>query len=304
MKLINNTHHAVLQFGEEEAVRLLARAGFEGLDWSFFDMWKDENVWNQPGWRELALRVKAVCAECGVQVIQAHAPFPTSGDTMEFDEKAMALILRAMEAASIMGATQIVVHPRQQLAYAQHRERLFDESVALYRGLIPYCQRWNIRVCAENMWQYDQRRGYIVDSVCSRPEEFNALLDAVDSPWIIGCLDLGHSALVGVEPAEFIRRMGNRRLKALHVHDVDWKHDNHDMPFIRKLDWEEICKALAEIDYQGDFTLEADTFQARMPKALLEDANILMAKTARYLVNRIQAHKNNERTVLPADSAV
>lgn len=292
MQLITNTNAPVKALGIDEGVRMLARAGFDALDWSFFDMWKEEDVWRQDSWRETALHVRQVCEACGISVVQAHAPFPTSGDTKEFDDHAMALILRAMEAASIMGASQIVVHPRQQLRYARHARTLFDENVEMYKTLIPYCERWNIRVCAENMWQYDDRRGYIVDSVCSQPGEFNALLDAVDSPCIIGCLDLGHTALVGVEPQEFIRRMGNQHLKALHVHDVDWKHDNHDMPFMQKLNWEEICRALGEIGYAGDFTFECDTFQARMPRALMEDASVLMAKVGHYLIGCIEGYKN------------
>lgn len=289
MKLITNTSRLVQKIGLDETIRMIARAGFDALDWSFFDMWQEASIWRQEDWREKAQHVRELCAECGIAVIQTHAPFPTSGDTKEFDDRAMKLILRAMEAASIMGARQIVVHPRQQLSHASHAEQLLAENIEFYKALIPYCEKWQIRVCAENMWQYDARREYIVDSVCSRPEEFNALLDAVDSPWIIGCLDLGHCALVGWEPAEFIRKMGPRHLKALHVHDVDWKHDNHDMPFLQKQDWEAICNALADIGYEGDFTFECDTFQDRFPEALCEPASVMLAHVGRYLISRVEA---------------
>lgn len=292
MKLITNTSQCVRKLGLDETIEMMARAGFDALDWSFFDMWQEESVWRQDNWRELAAHVREKCTACGISVVQAHAPFPTSGDTKEFDDHAMSLILQAMEAASIMGATQIVVHPRQQLPHARFSEQLFEENVALYKGLIPYCEKWNIRVCAENMWQYDKRREYIVDSVCSRPEEFNALLDAVDSRWIIGCLDLGHCALVGQEPAEVIRKMGASHIKALHVHDVDWKHDNHDMPFLQKQDWEAICKALGEIGYEGDFTFECDTFQDRFPAPLCEAASVMLASVGRYLISRVEAHRS------------
>lgn len=291
MKLITNTSQCVKKLGMDETIEMMARAGFDALDWSFFDMWQETSIWRQDNWRELAAHVREQCAACGISVVQAHAPFPTSGDTKEFDDHAMSLILQAMEAASIMGATQIVVHPRQQLPHARFSEQLFEENVALYKGLIPYCEKWNIRVCAENMWQYDKRREYIVDSVCSRPEEFNALLDAVDSRWIIGCLDLGHCALVGQEPAEVIRKMGASHIKALHVHDVDWKHDNHDMPFLQKQDWEAICRALGEIGYEGDFTFECDTFQDRFPAPLCEAATAMLAQVGRYLISRVEAYR-------------
>ena len=112
------------------------------------------------------------------------------------------------------------------------------------------------------------------------------MLDAVDSPWIDGCLEIGHSALTGYDPADFIRTMGNQRLKALHVHDVDYHTDKHNMPFMEKLEWESICTALGEIGYDGDFTFEADNFLFKFPNELKADACALMAKTGRYLISR------------------
>ena len=145
-------------------------------------------------------------------------------------------------------------------------------NVEFYRALIPDCERLNIRVCAENMWQWDDKREIIVDSICAQPEEFCALLDAIDSPWIVGCLDIGHSALVGVEPADFIRALGSKRLQALHVHDVDYRKDCHT------------------IGYEGDLTLEADNYLRLFPKELQTAACRMMAQTAGYLRSRFEAY--------------
>lgn len=105
------------------------------------------------------------------------------------------------------------------------------------------------------------------------------MLDEVNSPWIVGCLDLGHSALVGVEPADFIRALGKTKLQALHVHDVNYRRDCHNLPFTEKLDWESIAVALREIGYQGEFTFEADNFLFGFPKELYQPAAKLMVET-------------------------
>ena len=196
-----------------------------------------------------------------------------------------------MEAASIMGVRDIVVHPRQHLPYATNVDKLFEENVALYKSLIPYCEKWNIRVCAENMWQFDQKRRVIIHSTCARPEEFAALLDAVDSPWIVGCLDIGHCAITSVDPVDAIRILGSKRLQALHVHDVDYVDDNHNMPFTQKLDWAAITAALAEIGYNGDFTFEADAFLWPYPLPLLPDAMAFMVKVGKYLASEVERQK-------------
>ena len=294
MKLSTQTSYVIEKYGMEEGIRALAKAGYDAIDYSFFDLnnLNDESSpWLQDDWRERAARAKAVAAECGITIDQAHAPFGTSSTQPGYDEKMMGRILRSMEAASIMGVHDIVVHPRQHLPYATNADKLFEENVALYKGLIPYCEKWNIRVCAENMWQYDDKRKVIIHSICARPEEFAALLDAVDSPWIVGCLDIGHCAITSVNPVDAIRTLGAGRLKALHVHDVDYVNDSHNMPFVEKLDWAAITAALAEIGYDGNFTFEADAFLWPFPLPLLPDAVDFMVKVGRYLANEVETKK-------------
>lgn len=295
MLLATQTRQLAESFGDEECIHILAKAGFDAIDWSFFAMANGQSVWCQPGWKEHAQDLKALGGRCGITFSQAHAPFPSSKGEKPFDTVIRKYILRSMEAASIMGVRNIIVHPLQHLTYSKNKARLFEDNIAFYRSLIPACQEYNIRVCAENMWQYDQKRGYIVDSVCSQPEEFCALLDAVDSPWIKGCLDIGHCALVGADPADFIRALGSARLQALHVHDVDYRHDNHTLPYLQALDWGSITAALAEIHYTGDFTFEADYFLTAFPTQLQPEASAFMARIGRHLISRIEAEAEKRR---------
>jgi L-ribulose-5-phosphate 3-epimerase len=289
MRLSTQTDLLARVFGDEECLRILARSGYDAADLSFFEMTGGKGVWCGSDWRAHAERLKEVAHSLGIVFNQAHAPFPSNRGEEPYDTVIFERIVRAMEAAALLGARSIVVHPLHHIPYAANKAKLWKMNLDFYRRLLPYCEQFGIRVAAENMWQVDERRGYIVDSVCSQPEEFAALLDALDSPFIVGCLDLGHSALVGVEPADFIRALGPKRLQALHVHDVNYVRDCHTLPFMEKLDWASICRALADIGYEGDFTLEADNFMGGFPRALLPEASALMAKTGRYLMSRIQS---------------
>ena len=62
MRLVASTDALVRSFGIDETIRMMARAGFEALDWSFFDMWKEDDAWRQENWRETAAHVRDVCA--------------------------------------------------------------------------------------------------------------------------------------------------------------------------------------------------------------------------------------------------
>ena len=288
MMISTQTDSLSRHFGDAECVRILAKAGFDAIDWSQFVLQNDDSIWNTDAWAAHADELLAAAKECGVTFNQSHAPFPSSRGEEPYDTVIRQRIVRSMEIAARLGAKNIVVHPLQHLEYRTHKKELFDRNLEFYRSLIPVCEKLGIRVCLENMWQYDKLRGHIVDSVCSQPEEFCAMLDALDSPWMVGCLDIGHCALVGVDPADFIRAMGPKRLQALHVQDVDHVHDCHTMPFIQKLDWEAITGALAGIGYTGDFTFEADNYIEAFPDELRPEASALMAKVGRYLTSLIE----------------
>ena len=170
-------------------------------------------------------------------------------------------------------------------------EKLFEYNMVFYKSLIPYCEEYGIKVAVENMWQYPKM---ISHSTCSRPDEFIRYIDELNSEWIVGCLDIGHSVLVREDPADFIRKLGDKRLQCLHIHDVDGNDDLHTLPYFGITDWESVMSALAEIDYKGDFTYETDGFLQNKPKELLPDFVRLMEKTGRYMIKRFDELKVGE----------
>ena len=66
MKLVTQTDILAKSFGGQECVRILAKAGFDAADWSFFDMERGEGIWCGEGWREYALSLKQTGMECGL----------------------------------------------------------------------------------------------------------------------------------------------------------------------------------------------------------------------------------------------
>lgn len=287
MRLITQTHALASSHEPEEAIRIIKDAGFDGIDWSFFEMTDGPSPFLKPDYLETAQRLREAADAAGIPILQAHAPFPSSRGSEPYDTEIHKRIIRSMEAASVMGVRHIVVHPKQHIPYAKNKDALFELNVRFYESLIPECERLDITVCLENMWTRDSRRGYIVESVCASPEEFSGMLDAIGSPYIGGCLDLGHTALIGIEPEDFIRAVGSRHLTCLHVHDVDYVRDCHTLPFQQKLHWDKICLALKEVGYQGDFTFEADNFLFPVPKELQPAASSFMCRVGRYLVAQI-----------------
>ena len=98
-------------------------------------------------------------------------------------------------------------------------------------------------------------------AVCSSPQSFLEHLNAVNDDDFVACLDVGHAEMKGLNTnsVEMIRALSDK-LQALHLHDNDLWHDSHQIPFSMHMDFDGIVKALKEIGYRGDFTLEADAY--------------------------------------------
>ncbi len=271
------------KLGDKEAIRILSNAGYDAYDFTFDAHLADSEIYTDSN-LDYFKELKKVADKYGITCNQAHAPAPTTVGKKEEDEKIYKRILRSMEAAAILGANIIVVHPVQHLPYAEHQKELFEMNVKFYKSLIPYCEKFGIKVAVENMWQYNLSGHCIIDSTCSRAWEFCEYLDTIDSEWIVGCLDIGHVSLVGTDIPTFIRKMGNKRLQAVHIHDTDFVYDLHTLPFLGKIDYPAVMKALKEIDYQGDFTYEADCFLEKFPAELLEEGATFMCQVGRYLI--------------------
>lgn len=276
-------------YGDKEAIRMIKAAGFDAFDMSFFAMFGNKDYpMNGDNWRDYVRSLRETADACGIVCNQAHAPFSTSTGDESDDKRRFDAIVRSIEAAAMLGAKTIVVHPKQHLPYTTCKEALFDMNVQFYRTLVPYCEQFGIKVACENMWQYNKAAGRIVDSTCSRPEEFCAYLDAVDSPFVVACLDIGHAGLTDEDLPHFVRTLGKKRLQALHVHDNDLHGDDHTLPFTRKFDFAAFTAALSDIGYAGDFTFEADNFLVPFPQALHAEAARFMCSVGRQLVRMIE----------------
>ncbi len=250
------------RYGVEKSASLVANAGFDAFDYSLERLKKDDDVMNTDAYRAEAEKIRKIAESNGLVINQIHAPFSWKNsqwmDETFYEENIFPRIVRSLEIAGIFGVKVAVVHPLHHFTYPGHEEEIFDINMKYYRKLIPYAKEYGIKIGVENMYQVDPRRKHIIADTCAKIPEFIRYIDTLDSEQITACLDIGHTTLVEQldEPWDFIKALGHDRLGALHVHDTDYKGDLHTFPYDGIINWQEVAKALGEIDYQGDFTYE------------------------------------------------
>lgn len=272
----------------DKIIEITSKAGFDALDFAFFNPKYFDEETDSKIFEENFKTLRKKVEDKNMIFNQAHAPYPTSTGDINEEKLIFKKLTRSMRNASYLGIDKIVVHPCHHLSYSsyENREKLFEINMEFYNSLKPYCEEYNIKIALENMWG---RTGNmkINHSTCSTPGEFIRYVDSLDNEWFTACLDIGHTMLVCEDAADFIRKLGNKRLTVLHVHDVDGITDTHTIPYGGICNWEEITKALKEIDYKGDFTFEPDNYIRPLPDELLESATIHLANTGRYLMSKI-----------------
>ena len=295
MLISTQTDAFAKKFGDHDAVKYLAKVGFDAFDYSMFNM-LGKNVTHplmRGDYKEYAQSLRRTADEHNIICAQAHAPFPSyipvpNDEQKQYNEIITPAIVRAMESAAILGAKIIIVHPINMPENPAEQKEL---SLNFYNNLLPYCKKFNIKIALENMWGWDAENKRVIPAACATGTEFCEYLDALDKNWFVACLDLGHSEMQGsgaASSAELIHALGHDRLKALHIQDNDKINDTHTMPFMGKINWDEIMLALKAINYDGDFTFESDNFLYNLPAELYLEASALMLNVGRYFIRKYE----------------
>lgn len=273
--------------GYIKSIEILSKAGYDAIDLSLFGTVAADNFPFGDNDINFARELGKIAEANGVFFNQAHAPFASQklGDD-EYNKVMAEKIKRAIEIACELKIRQIIVHP---VCGFDNTPDCISYNLDFYNSLVPYYKGTGLKIAIENMWGHDGNR--IVPNHFSLSHELNECYDALDSEYFTVCLDLGHSPLVGEDPAEAIRAIGHDRLGALHVHDVDGINDLHTLPGVSKINWDEVCKALAEIDYKGEFTYEADNFFRGFDKEFYPEVAAFMCKVGRSLISKIESYK-------------
>ena len=273
--------------GDIEALRLIREAGFDGIDYTFYGIDPEADILALPDAERKALAgdVAAAAKDLGLVFPQAHAPFRYQLTESRTD-KHYTDILRSFEFCARIGCGQMVIHTLK-LPPGTDAETADSVNKEYMRSFLPYAREYGVRIGVENLFVRDEKRGCFLPQH-GDPRAMNDFVDSLNDPMFTVCCDLGHCALTGCEPEAFIAGMSPDRLTMLHVQDLNYREDQHLIPYAGKLDWDAVTAALAGIGYRGAFNLEVLRFYEAFPKALLPDALRLAARVARHLADRVE----------------
>ena len=180
-----------------------------------------------------------------------HAPFREDIDITSLDEyarmKAEVELLRAADAAAMLGVRYFVLHPgpeRTELPDCERLTRLGNTAGVLEKAY-SHCQSLGIKLVLENMLPH---------LFAGRTENLLWLLGTLQNNGIGICLDTGH-AFLGRDLTHAVQRFSNQ-LTMIHASDNHGHWDEHLPPGDGDIAWPALLHQLRNLNFRGTLILE------------------------------------------------
>ncbi|MCX5647637.1 MAG: sugar phosphate isomerase/epimerase [Planctomycetota bacterium] len=210
-----------------------------------------------------AERIRSTLQDAGLLIDSLHGyinleqfegpAFDLSSPDADVREASMELARAEADFARRLGCRDVIVHP----VGPGETENDAGRPAALRRSaeeLVRIAERADVRFLLENM----------PPPMFGRDARFlRDVADTLDSTRFGLAYDSGHATLAG-RPVETIHEMGPR-LWGVHLHDNDGREDDHRLPGMGVVPFEDVARALAEVKFAGTFMLEIyrDTAEVR-----------------------------------------
>lgn len=239
---------------QEDCIRYISEAGFRYADYNFCtDYDRKEGVFasDEDGFvASYAAKIKQAADECGVKLIQAHAPM--GRPLLEGDNHAefVNANIRCIECCSLLGIDRIVVHS----GYLPDipKNECFKRNAAFFRELLPAAEKYGVYILVENFNKMSKANVYWIDNA----PDLKRLIKLVDHPLFQAVWDTGHANMQEM-PQDVSLRLLGKHVMALHVQDNMGDKDSHVAPFFGTLNLDSLMAGLLDIGYDGYFTFEA-----------------------------------------------
>jgi sugar phosphate isomerase/epimerase len=226
-------------------------SGFESIEVCSFPAHLDYH--NRDEVARAGERIRAL----GLRAVSFHAPFADKIDITALDpsarEIAVGELLAACEAAAVMGAENLVLHPGPERAGRPAEEEFLTrmrnaaESLNMVAGRC--CER-GVHLVLENMLPH-LLFGHVNDMLY--------LLGSIRDCEVGACLDTGH-AYLSRELGTVIHKLSGH-LHLVHANDNRGDRDDHLPPGDGHIDWPWLISELDRCRFDGTLILELSSHQ-------------------------------------------
>lgn len=270
-----------------KSIEMCAQAGYKELDMCFIDLITTLTPFTGEDWRNYVKAFAKQAESLGIKFTQAHAMIQDFCNDKAEQTKSLELVHRSIEGASMLGVDWVVVHPSTRVIDGKMADSTHSENVTYFTKLANYAKEFGVGIAIENMWGQTQEG---VKRYAIHAEELNRLIEDIGCSNVSACWDTEHGGIEKLDQGAAIRLLGDK-LKATHISDLTSSQHVHILPYVGFIEWEEIYKAFADINYNSTFAFEMQHYLLRMPFELMPQMLKLSHDTGMYMIERINQYK-------------
>ena len=236
----------------EKVVESAAKVGFKYVAIGFGENY----IFHDDTWEDRVKYIKDLLDRAGLTCVQTHLPYYELRVSSEIlDEALEKSMLRGIVATKMLGAKLAAMHPRSSVISDFDPKVSLQDNLKAIKGYLPTAEENDVIIAVENLAIFPgipYEKFYVWNAF-----DLVDLVDAVNSPYCKICWDFGHAHLTGIDQVKALKHVG-KRLCCTHVHNNFRRFDNHEVPTIGSMKWEEIMPIVEEIGYTGPMTLEVN----------------------------------------------
>lgn len=181
-----------------------------------------------------AIKIGDYARKVGINSWSCHAAGPGGFDTGDTIDASVQANRHCIDISASLGSVVNVLH------IGSHSH---EDACRILEQICQYAAEKNVRIALEN------------GSSLKSMESILGLAREVDMPSLGICVDTGHANLGDLGAPQAIRMAGSLLLTT-HLQDNFGERDDHMPPGMGYIDWEEVFKALDEINYSRTLMLE------------------------------------------------
>jgi hexulose-6-phosphate isomerase len=222
-----------------------------------------------------AAEIKEASKKAGLRIHSVmnmdHWRLPISSGDAEVVSGSVKGMEASLRNAALWGADAVLLVPAVVDAKTSYKDAWTRSQRVIKERLVPMARDLKVIIAVEEVW----------NKFLLSPLEFAKYVDEFDSPWVKAYFDVGNVVFYAF-PQDWVRTLGSRIVK---VHLKDFKLDRQSGRFTwpnigeGDIDWPELRRAFADIQYNGYMTTELSRANGD-PAAYLKDVS---ARLDRFL---------------------
>ena len=273
-------------------------AGYKVLDLNLAFEFREEFILRGDEWEKKVDMLGDTAAKTGVKFYQCHMPyvkeccrlldarFQKPGYEEYFEE----CTRRAYAASARLDIQWAVIHPYTCPELNYENQLSLERNHLYYDKFVEMGIKSGVGTAIENMTPSPS--GAISERYCEHYDQLIELADSFHDPMVGICWDTGHANLAKLNQKKALMKIG-RRLKTLHINDNHGEHrDEHLLPYMGTVNWNEVTEALAETGYEGSLNYEVGKVSEFAPAEIRTDLAKLAFRNGLFIKNLLEKAEN------------